>query len=92
MSDTRRIYVASSWRCVEQPRIVALLRGAGHEVYDFRNPSPPAVARVQGETDSFGCEMHDLCAECLASFRAETIYNRLTRADLKLARIKEDAR
>lgn len=30
----------------------------------------PAVARYQGETDSFGCEMHDLCEECLAEFRA----------------------
>lgn len=29
----------------------------------------PAVARYQGETDSFGCEMHDLCEECLKSFR-----------------------
>lgn len=34
------------------------------------HPDRPAVARVQGETDSFGCEMHDLCAECLAAFRA----------------------
>lgn len=24
----------------------------------------PAVVRLQGETDSFGCEMHDLCREC----------------------------
>jgi hypothetical protein len=33
-----RIYVASSWRCGRQPEIVAELRAAGHEVYDFRNP------------------------------------------------------
>jgi len=28
-----------------------------------------AVARVQGETDSFGCEMHDMCAGCLQEHR-----------------------
>jgi hypothetical protein len=39
-SKVRKIYVASSWRNQEYPRIVATLRGAGHEVYDFRNPAP----------------------------------------------------
>jgi nucleoside 2-deoxyribosyltransferase len=34
-----KIYVASSWRNDQQPMIVAALRKAGHEVYDFRNPS-----------------------------------------------------
>lgn len=29
-----------------------------------------AIARVQGETDSFGSEMNDMCAECLAEYRA----------------------
>ena len=33
-----RIYVASSWRNPYQPEVVAALRKAGHEVYDFRNP------------------------------------------------------
>ena len=33
-----KIYVASSWRNPKQPKIVEGLRGAGHEVYDFRNP------------------------------------------------------
>lgn len=33
-----RIYVASSWRNKHQPNVVDLLRMAGHEVYDFRNP------------------------------------------------------
>lgn len=33
------------------------------------HPRRKAVARYQGETDSFGCEMHDLCAECLKEFR-----------------------
>lgn len=33
------IYVASSWRNLLQPGIVSVLRQAGHEVYDFRNPT-----------------------------------------------------
>ena len=33
-----RIYLASSWRNPRQPESVSALRGAGHEVYDFRNP------------------------------------------------------
>ena len=33
-----RIYVASSWRNLYYPEVVRRLRGAGHEVYDFRNP------------------------------------------------------
>ena len=37
---SRKIYLASSWRCPDQPRVVDVLRSAGHEVYDFRNPSP----------------------------------------------------
>lgn len=33
-----RIYVASSWRNEYQPDVVSCLRGAGHLVYDFKNP------------------------------------------------------
>ena len=33
-----KIYVASSWRNVYYPDIVAKLRATGHDVYDFRNP------------------------------------------------------
>lgn len=36
----KRIYVASSWRNLIQREIVQVLREAGHEVYDFRNPAP----------------------------------------------------
>lgn len=39
MSKPVNIYVASSWRNKYQQDIVALLRGAGHEVYDFKNPA-----------------------------------------------------
>jgi len=33
-----KIYVASSWRNQYFPEVVAALRAAGHQVYDFRNP------------------------------------------------------
>lgn len=36
----RKIYVASSWRNPIQQQIVSVLRDAGNEVYDFRNPGP----------------------------------------------------
>lgn len=35
-----KIYLASSWRNPQQPEVLARLRSAGHEVYDFRNPAP----------------------------------------------------
>ena len=35
-----KIYLASSWRNLYHPEVLALLRGAGHEVYDFKNPAP----------------------------------------------------
>lgn len=35
-----KIYVASSWRNNYQQDVVRALRGAGHEVYDFKNPRP----------------------------------------------------
>jgi hypothetical protein len=35
-----KIYLASSWRNTRQPLVLAALRAAGHEVYDFRNPRP----------------------------------------------------
>ena len=33
------------------------------------HPDRPASTRVQGETDSFGCEMIDMCEECFAQYR-----------------------
>lgn len=38
-----KIYLASSWRNADQPRVLAALRAAGHEVYDLRNPKPGNV-------------------------------------------------
>lgn len=35
----RKIYLASSWRNLNQPLVLEILREAGHEVYDFRHPA-----------------------------------------------------
>jgi hypothetical protein len=35
-----KIYLASSWRNAYQAAVLAELRAAGHEVYDFKNPGP----------------------------------------------------
>lgn len=54
---------------------ISTLPGATHDVPDGMmcddHPDRPAVARVQGETDSFGSEMFDMCKECLDKFREE---------------------
>ena len=53
---------------------ISSLPGASHDVPDGMmcddHPDRPAVARIQGETDSFGCELHDMCQECLDEHRA----------------------
>jgi hypothetical protein len=50
----RRIYVASSWRCERQPRVVAALRAAGHQVYDFRHPDSGGPPGEPGSTRAKG--------------------------------------
>lgn len=46
-----RIYLASSWRNLEQPGFVDLLRANGHEVYDFRNPPSGVPGFAWSEID-----------------------------------------
>lgn len=35
------------------------------------HPDRPATHRRQGETDSFGCEVYDFCAECNEDYNRE---------------------
>ncbi len=53
---------------------ISTLPGASHALPPGtmcdEHPDRPAVARIQGETDSFGCEMADLCQPCLDEHRA----------------------
>lgn len=52
---------------------ISSLPGARHAVPEGTmcdsHPDRPAVARVQGETDSMGCELNDLCAECVEEMK-----------------------
>ncbi len=60
---------------------ISTLPGARHTVPQGAmcdvHPDRPATARIQGETDSFGCELHDCCPEC-----RDEIF-----ADMKAARV-----
>lgn len=47
-----KIYVASSWRNPDQPTIVTRLRSRGHDVYDFRHPTPGNHGFHWSEIDS----------------------------------------
>jgi len=53
---------------------IQTLPGTGHAVPPGTmcddHPDRPAVARIQGETDSFGAELIDCCAECRDALRA----------------------
>ncbi len=53
---------------------ISTLSGTSHEVPAGMkcddHPDRPAVARIQGETDSMGSEMNDMCQECLDQHRA----------------------
>lgn len=54
---------------------ISTLPGAGHDFPDGtvcdEHSDRPAVARIQGETDSFGAELNDMCRECLDAYRDE---------------------
>lgn len=53
---------------------ISTLPGTGHDVPAGAmcddHPDRPATHRVQGETDSMGCELLDMCATCFAAHRA----------------------
>lgn len=55
---------------------ISSLPGAGHPLPEGgttcdSHPERPATHRVQGETDSFGSEMIDMCDECWAAYKEE---------------------
>lgn len=53
---------------------ISTLPGSEHSVPEGmtcdEHPDRPAVRRVQGETDSFGCEMTDMCQQCYDEYIA----------------------
>ena len=83
-----KIYVASSWRNVYYPDVVAKLREAGHEVYDFRNPPSGDLGFKWGNVDSHFMEWspeeyrdhHRGWMVCWAREIDDCLYPRETRA------------
>ena len=65
----RRIYLASSWRNERQPEVLACLRDAGHDVYDFRNPAPGNMGFHWSEIDPNWKNWHR--ADYLAALRTQ---------------------
>ncbi|MEW8119437.1 MAG: hypothetical protein AB2792_19920 [Candidatus Thiodiazotropha sp.] len=55
---------------------ISTLPGDRHKAPDGQmcdnHPDRKAVCRVQGETDSFGSELHDLCQECFDSLKQQS--------------------
>lgn len=53
---------------------ISTLPGKLHELPEGatcdEHPDRPAVVRIQGETDSFGSELNDMCQECADEYRA----------------------
>lgn len=52
---------------------ISSLPGSAHAAHGMcdNHPDRPATVRMQGETDSFGSEMYDLCNECAKEWRDE---------------------
>ena len=77
---------------------ISSLPGSTHQLPDGAmcdtHQDRPAVARIQGETDSFGSEMHDVCAECRDEIRNHKDHGRCdwckTEADLRPYRDLEE--
>lgn len=57
---------------------ISTLPGAAYAVPEGTmcddHPRRKATHRVQGETDSFGCEMHDFCDECYREYKRHGVY------------------
>ncbi len=70
-----KIYVASSWRNDQHQEVVKQLREAGHEVYDFKNPSETdkGFAWSQIDPDWQGWTKKQ-CVEALSHPIAENSY------------------
>ncbi len=71
----RRIYLASSWRNPHQPRLVQLLRNAGHDVYDFQNPPHSAGFKWSDIGLKFPCTAEDYRSALLSHPRAAQGFN-----------------
>jgi hypothetical protein len=87
------IYVASSWRCNRQPVVVEALRQEGHEVYDFRHPSPgnhgfswheldPTIPRGPADLDLAAHQIRAMLADPIADAGFESDMGALQACDI----------
>lgn len=66
---------------------ISSLPGSSHDLPEGtmcdNHPNTPAVARIQGETDSMGSEMNDMCKACLDKHRTamKEWHNRTAQCD-----------
>lgn len=64
---------------------ISSLPGSTHDAPENmkcdNHPRRKAVVRIQGETDSFGCEMHDLCDQCAKRMRRDVEDDRKGKCD-----------
>ncbi len=64
---------------------ISTLPGSRHTLPDGTmcddHPNVPAVGRIQGETDSFGSEMYDLCQSCLDEVKKQRETDRCGQCD-----------
>lgn len=61
--SAKYVYVASSWRCPAHPVVVAAIRDAGIDCYDFRNPGPGKTGFAwQSVMPSFSIEKQEVDA------------------------------
>lgn len=71
------IYVASSWRNEQQQSVVAKLREAGHEVYDFKHPAQGKAGFHWSEIDpNWKCWTTSQYREALKHSYAQFGFNR----------------
>jgi len=74
---------------------ISTLPGAHHAVPEGMecdyHPGTPATVRIQGETDSFGCEMEDLCDDCAKMRRKQMAEDRAEARRGKCEWCKSDA-
>jgi hypothetical protein len=64
---------------------ISSMPGSGHHLPEGTmcdmHPDRLAVARIQGETDSMGSEMNDMCQECVTNFHDHKKKARIGKCD-----------
>jgi len=80
------IYLATSWRNVYQAEVLAFLRHAGHEVYDFKNPVAGNTGfswkQISEQSIETGADLRQVLAHPIAQKGFELDYQAMQWADM----------